>query len=160
MQFKPGMSWDNYGLGGWHIDHKKPVAAFHAQGIYDMYTINMLCNLQPLWAAENRSKSNNWTFSAANDNFIKLGRGRKRGAVTHIKGSAVTHIEWSKEDLDSWMIRIGQMRGKTRISEREAAQLLDWSRESLRQRLSGDRPVPRYIALACKMVEIMERAKS
>ena len=27
-QFKEGMSWDNYGVKGWHIDHIKPCALF------------------------------------------------------------------------------------------------------------------------------------
>ena len=27
-QFTNGMSWENYGKGGWHIDHIKPCASF------------------------------------------------------------------------------------------------------------------------------------
>jgi len=27
-KFKPGMSWGNYGIKGWHIDHIKPCASF------------------------------------------------------------------------------------------------------------------------------------
>jgi hypothetical protein len=65
-QFKPGMSWDNHGQ--WHIDHKKPIAAFVRQGILDPRQINMLSNLQPLWAPENYSKSAAWPLIAANDN--------------------------------------------------------------------------------------------
>lgn len=53
-QFAPGMSWENY--GEWHIDHRKPVSAFMAQGITNPKTINMLCNLRPLWAYENQKK--------------------------------------------------------------------------------------------------------
>lgn len=66
-QFKPGMSWANH--GDWHIDHKKPVAEFLRQGITEPKTINMLCNLQPLWAAENIAKGDTWsTLVAANEN--------------------------------------------------------------------------------------------
>lgn len=65
-QFRDGMSWDNY--GDWHIDHKKPIAAFIAQGITSQRTINMLCNLQPMWAAENQKKSASWPIPA-NDNL-------------------------------------------------------------------------------------------
>jgi len=52
-QFKPGMSWDNRNL--WHIDHKKPISSFINKS---PRTINMLCNLQPLWKTENLSKGN------------------------------------------------------------------------------------------------------
>lgn len=65
-QFKAGMSWDNH--GEWHIDHKKPIAAFLAQGITDPRLINALCNLQPMWRAENQAKSSAWPLVAANDN--------------------------------------------------------------------------------------------
>lgn len=27
-KFRPGMSWDNYGPNGWHIDHIKPLGSF------------------------------------------------------------------------------------------------------------------------------------
>lgn len=56
FQFKDGMSWENY--GEWHIDHKKPISRFIEQGITDLSKINMLCNLQPLWARDNIIKSN------------------------------------------------------------------------------------------------------
>jgi IS30 family transposase len=54
-QFKEGMSWDNY--GEWEIDHIVPLK-------YQNPTLEQLVerfhytNLQPLWATENRSKSN------------------------------------------------------------------------------------------------------
>lgn len=54
LQFRPGMSWDNY--GEWHIDHVKPVAVFTREGVTDPAVINALENLQPLWATENLSK--------------------------------------------------------------------------------------------------------
>lgn len=67
-QFLPGMSWQNYGFHGWHIDHKKPIAAFLSQGITDLRTINSLCNLQPMWAVDNQKKSSAWPLVGANDN--------------------------------------------------------------------------------------------
>ena len=54
FQFKPGMNWSNYGK--WHIDHKKPIARFIEQGVFDPKIINALSNLQPLWAFDNISK--------------------------------------------------------------------------------------------------------
>lgn len=60
-QFKDGMSWDNY--GDWHIDHKKPISRFLAQGITDPKIINALSNLQPLWSHENLSKGSSYNVN-------------------------------------------------------------------------------------------------
>lgn len=54
VQFKRGMSWDNY--GDWEIDHKIPVSVFLARGVTDAKIVNALSNLQPMWKADNRSK--------------------------------------------------------------------------------------------------------
>lgn len=57
-QFKPGMTWENYG-SVWHIDHKIPIAAFNFQtpDDIDFKKCWALKNLQPLWAKENILKS-------------------------------------------------------------------------------------------------------
>lgn len=55
-QFKEGMSWDNHGQYGWHIDHIKPLSSFD---LTDQEQVKQAChytNLQPLWAEENLSK--------------------------------------------------------------------------------------------------------
>jgi len=57
-QFKYGMSWDNYGYYGWHIDHIKPKIYFKFEDYNDpqfkeCWSLN---NLQPLWAEENNKK--------------------------------------------------------------------------------------------------------
>jgi len=59
-QFKPGMSWDNYGRNGWHIDHIRPISSFNTQQIGDAEFMKCwaLDNLQPLWEADNIRKSN------------------------------------------------------------------------------------------------------
>ncbi len=57
-QFKEGMSWNNRRM--WHIDHKKPMSAF-IEGTSPRI-INMLCNLQPMWAKENLSKKNKFVL--------------------------------------------------------------------------------------------------
>lgn len=64
-QFRDGMTWDNYGKGGWEVDHIKPLSSFD----YISYKQDQfkecwsLGNLQPLWWWENNEKSNklNWT---------------------------------------------------------------------------------------------------
>ncbi len=53
--FKEGMTWDNHGVYGWHIDHIRPVSSFTEE---DLHLMNHISNLQPLWAEENLEKSN------------------------------------------------------------------------------------------------------
>lgn len=55
-QFKEGMSWDNYGLHGWHIDHIIPLSISKTDE--DVYKLCHYTNLQPLWAVDNLSKGN------------------------------------------------------------------------------------------------------
>lgn len=58
-QFKQGMTWGNYGLYGWHVDHIIPKISF----IYNSYKEPQfkecwsLDNLQPLWAEDNLKKA-------------------------------------------------------------------------------------------------------
>jgi hypothetical protein len=61
-QFKDGMSWDNHGYDGWHIDHVIPQSWFKFKS-YDDPEFKQcwaLCNLQPLWAEENIRKHNSY----------------------------------------------------------------------------------------------------
>lgn len=53
-QFKDGMSWDNYGLYGWHIDHIIPLCSATTEE--ELYKLCHYTNLQPLWATENIKK--------------------------------------------------------------------------------------------------------
>ena len=53
-QFDKDMSWDNYGLYGWHIDHIIPLAS--AKTEQELYSLCHYTNLQPLWAEDNLSK--------------------------------------------------------------------------------------------------------
>ncbi len=63
-QFEKGMSWDNYGRGGWEIDHKKPRSAFDFDRAddSDFKDCWSLANLQPLWREENRSKHTSYSI--------------------------------------------------------------------------------------------------
>ncbi|EKS29291.1 Uncharacterised protein [Afipia felis] len=57
--FLPGMTWDNYGRGGWHIDHKIPKVVFNytSPEHEDFKRCWALSNLQPLWEQDNISKN-------------------------------------------------------------------------------------------------------
>lgn len=57
--FQPGMSWDNYGPKGWHIDHVKPLAKFDLTDPRQLRAACHYTNLQPLWAEDNLKKSGN-----------------------------------------------------------------------------------------------------
>lgn len=54
--WKPGMSWDNYGINGWHVDHIRPCASFNLSERQQQLMCFHYSNLQPLWAAENIAK--------------------------------------------------------------------------------------------------------
>jgi len=59
-QFTEGMSWENHGIGGWHIDHIKPCASFDLSDPEEQKKCFHYTNLQPLWAEDNISKSDTY----------------------------------------------------------------------------------------------------
>jgi hypothetical protein len=58
-QFKPGMTWDNHGAFGWHIDHIIPCSSFDMSDHEQQRQCFHYSNLQPLWWHENLAKSGN-----------------------------------------------------------------------------------------------------
>lgn len=55
-KFEPGMSWENWGMNGWHLDHIIPKSS--ASTKEELEKLWHYTNLQPLWAADNIRKSN------------------------------------------------------------------------------------------------------
>jgi len=56
------MSWNNYGLKGWHIDHIVPCVSFDLRKIKDQKECFNYINLQPLWAEENLKKGSKLSY--------------------------------------------------------------------------------------------------
>ena len=53
-QFTEGMSWENHGLFGWHIDHITPLSSAKTED--EIYKLCHYTNLQPLWSKDNLKK--------------------------------------------------------------------------------------------------------
>ncbi len=55
--FADGMTWKNYGIKGWHLDHITPLAAFDLSDRSQFLSARHYTNYQPLWAKDNHAKS-------------------------------------------------------------------------------------------------------
>ena len=58
-QFIDNMHWNNYGRGGWVVDHIKPVCSFKITSVHcpEFKECWALDNLRPLWENENIKKA-------------------------------------------------------------------------------------------------------
>lgn len=65
--FQEGMTWENYGMFGWHIDHIKPVSLFDLTDQQQLKDCWNYKNLQPLWAIDNLKKGNSYEEKITHD---------------------------------------------------------------------------------------------
>ncbi len=61
--WKQGMTWENYGRRGWHIDHVRPFSRWPVDA--PPTEVNALSNLQPMWWLDNLRKGSTWNEQAA-----------------------------------------------------------------------------------------------
>lgn len=55
-KFEPGMTWENYGRKGWHLDHVIPLCNFNLVNRDEFLKAIHYTNIQPLWADDNHRK--------------------------------------------------------------------------------------------------------
>lgn len=56
-QFKKGMTWENHGQFGWHIDHRVPCSNFDLTDPEHQKACFHFTNLQPIWWRDNLEKA-------------------------------------------------------------------------------------------------------
>lgn len=59
-KWQAGMSWENYGRLGWHLDHIRPLASFDLSKAEEFKAAAHYSNYQPLWARDNQRKHSSW----------------------------------------------------------------------------------------------------
>ena len=65
-KFTDGMTWENYGFYGWHIDHIIPCNSFDLTDPAQQKICFHYTNLQPLWAKDNLEKGDKLILSIPN----------------------------------------------------------------------------------------------
>ncbi len=60
-QFTDGMTWENYGYTGWHLDHIKPLGLFDLAKEEEIKKASHYTNFQPMWLKNHQEKSKNDT---------------------------------------------------------------------------------------------------
>lgn len=62
--WEDGMTWENYGIHGWHIDHIIPCAAFDQDDETERHACWNYHNLRAMWGEENLKKSDTYSQEA------------------------------------------------------------------------------------------------
>ena len=59
-QFEEGMSWENWAMDGWHLDHIRPCISFDMTEERQQFVCFNFRNQMPLWGESNISKNDNY----------------------------------------------------------------------------------------------------
>jgi len=59
---KEMMTWENYGLKGWHVDHIIPCSSFNLKNLDAQKKCFHYKNLRPLWAEDNLKRGNKLNY--------------------------------------------------------------------------------------------------
>lgn len=55
-QFEEGMTWDNWGVNGWHIEHIYPLFMVDLEDRQQFLEVCHYTNLRPMWGSQNQSR--------------------------------------------------------------------------------------------------------
>lgn len=70
-KFKEGMTFQNYGKYGWHLDHIIPLSK--AKTEKEIINLNHYSNFQPLWAEDNLKKYNKLNYGTSKYLYTERG---------------------------------------------------------------------------------------
>ena len=59
-QFEEGMSWENWTMDGWHLDHIRPCISFDLRMESQQFVCFNYRNLMPVWSQKNLSKNDTY----------------------------------------------------------------------------------------------------
>jgi len=88
QQFEGGMSWDNWKLDGWHIDHIKPLRCFDLSDNEQLVEASHFRNLRPIWAKQNLSESDDFNEERQALYLKRLAEYPKEKAPTNTGGAS------------------------------------------------------------------------
>ncbi len=83
--FQPGMTWENHGTHGWHIDHKIPICSFDLTKELELKKAFHFTNLQPLWAKDNLLKGSKLIDA---QNLPERGSSKVKGNYSRLESSS------------------------------------------------------------------------
>jgi hypothetical protein len=69
------MTWENWGVSGWHVDHIRPLITFDLTDSLQFKEAVHFSNLRPLWSEHNLTKNRKTDSEWAGYNQMQAQRG-------------------------------------------------------------------------------------